>query len=214
MKKEMKSNPFDVILQAGIDYLRSAMFNIECYNEKYDSLMIDNNSLHERTSQQYEILSQLSKEEINILKEDSIFYKYIIENSVKLNKVLCELIRNIPTEYSYIIPPVSINTEKIIYGDSGEAEHMQFLRALVAEEKDIMKYNNIFRRSMDYLIMIENNDLEELKYPDFLEEKEFISKHNLTISDLRYITSFIDFIRNKQKGATFTEIICKITREE
>ena len=138
-KRELKSNPFDVLTQAAFEVARSALFfnsrykNADCFNTQdiYDLEMY-----FKRVEEQFDILSSLSQEEVDALRNMSYCCKD--NNVMRLNNLLFTEFSNMKTEYSESFPFISVEFEKFTLGeDSDEFKRRETLRGICDSDKEV-----------------------------------------------------------------------------
>lgn len=111
-------NPFDVIVEASIAYLRNQLFSVTRFNTEYD---VGNETrgqyLIDRINEQYEILSSMTNEEVELCRKASVIEKKS-QKQMKVNDFLFQWEQSFPTIYSECNPEYDPQLEQMFLGKS------------------------------------------------------------------------------------------------
>lgn len=138
-KKDLKSNPFDVLTQSAIELTRASLFfNARYRNKGYMDVqdIVEISAYYSRIKAQFDILKNMSQDEVDELRD--MAYCNNNGNLDRINKVLFDIFNDLRTEYSDSFPFVSIEFEKFTLGeDSKEFKRREYLRNLCDSNKEI-----------------------------------------------------------------------------
>lgn len=160
-KRELKSNPFDVLTQAAFEVARGALFfnsrykNVDCFNTQD---IYDLEKYFKRVQEQFDILSSLSQEEVDTLRGMSYINKD--GNMMRLNSMLFDELNKMKTEYSESFPFISVEFEKFTLGeDSDEFKRRETLRGICDSDKEIT--DKVLLNSEKVKELVKNHGVED-----------------------------------------------------
>ena len=199
---EFDGNPFDVILQASIEFLRASIFMITRYRTNIGSITKDEIMFAElisRINDELLILDSLDKEEVDKLREESLIYKHCKFNDV--NDFLFKFNNMIPTSWSHCVPRMTDEVEKIILSDEDLQErHKLYEVADQLLDKCGHDYNKAENLLMNVISLIDDSedpipsemDTSDSYDDTFVSIKNFITKNDIrTIEEVELMLSHI-----------------------
>ena len=182
------NNPFDVIIQSGISFLRGTLFDvIRCGSrDAADAGVEDKNYLILRIKSQYELLNKMTEEEREICRKNSVLLKS--GQHPAINDFLFELESSIPTIWSENVPELGTAVEKAILRDSPEVDRRCRMRELAKMKLVGMEYDeceNFFMKCLEAVGagLVGNDDATE-----------FVRKYGLDDDDINIMLSTIHHI--------------------
>lgn len=182
-EQKINGNPFDIIIQSAIMYLRGTLFDVIRY--RGDTIApTDETYLIDRIRSQYKLLNEMSDDEVKICKENSVLYKEC-RNHNEVNDFLFAFEQAIPTVWSECNPIYEPSMEKLFFGDSSDFYRRKELKKLT--EQKIKEFGGL--AECDHFLsncidVIDNSGLN----PD---AKKFVSEYMLSINDIELMKSVI-----------------------
>lgn len=128
---EVKGNPFDVIMQQSIAYLRENLFTVSRLGTDSENLLAPtfHKSVVKNIDDTKEILRSMTKEQLEKCREESVIMKYAGDSTfIELNNFLFALEKLFPTVWTECTPAYDDSLEKIFYGDSSDYYRRSGLR--------------------------------------------------------------------------------------
>lgn len=168
----LKSNPFDILIQAGLEIGRVSLIASSRLKNKNLPYMVFTEKTYkyliDRMVRCIKILNSIPKDELEICRENCLMSNN--EKQMELNEKMYNLFREFETEYSQTIPYLNDEMEAILYG----TESKMYKRHKTV--KDFFeKYKN------DYILSYENLS----DYVDFLDNGLNYCKKNLSWGDIK-----------------------------
>ena len=168
----LKSNPFDILIQAGLEIGRVSLIASSRLKNKNLPYMVFTEKTYkyliDRMVRCIKIHNSIPKDELEICRENCLMSNN--EKQMELNEKMYNLFREFKTEYSQTIPYLNDEMEAILYG----TESKMYKRHKTV--KDFFeKYKN------DYILSYENLS----DYVDFLDNGLNYCKKNLSWGDIK-----------------------------
>lgn len=193
--QKINGNPFDIIIQSAIMYLRGTLFDVIRYRGN-TIVPIDETYLIDRIRSQYKLLDEMSDDEVKICKENSVLYK-ACRNHNEVNDFLFAFEQAIPTVWSECNPIYEPSIEKMFFGDSSDFYRRKALKKLteqkIKEFGGLTKCDQFLSNCID---VIDNPGLNPVA-------KKFVSEYMLSINDIELMKSVI---RHKYQRKTRVDI--------
>ena len=201
----LKSNPFDVLIQAGLEIGRvSLIANSRLKNKNLLPYMDFTEETYKhlinRMAKCIEILNSIPEDELEICRKNCLMSDN--EKQMGLNEKMCTLFREFETEYSQTIPYLNDEMEAILYGTESEMykRHLA-LKKFFEKHKDesVFANNNLWhyidfldnKKDMSYCKEYnywDNNEVEAIFALDNLFEREL---KDVSIEDITYLQTLI-----------------------
>lgn len=206
---EIYGNPFDVIMEASIDYMRNSIFNVERYrNREVPINTSEGDYLIKRIKSQYEILDSMTDEQVEICRQNSVLAK---KNTrpMDVNAYLFDLEKSFPTIYSECNPKFEGPLEELFIG----SESSDYFRriGLATTVKDYLKrehgadkINALLSGATDYLdpnVHIEDI-ISETKLKEYAEGSKFAKDLKLEMSDVDFMKTVLKHAVDDRRGYT------------
>lgn len=207
-KVEVQGNPFDIIIQSSIEYLRDCFFNVARYRKEDNYVPSNENDTHliDRIKEQYNVLGNMTNDQVNILRTHSILYKEI--DFLKMNDFLFSISKAIPTVWSQCVPVFEPEVEMVLFGDSDDYKKRKKLKDLAIETakhfKDFQSFDYFLSKCIDFI------DRNDDSYGDNIKTDEFIKKHSLDIDDICIMQSAINKCLLKEDGRSVKQLMEKL----
>ena len=168
----LKSNPFDILIQAGLEIGRVSLIansRLKNMNLSYMDFTEETYKyLIYRMAKCIKILNSIPKDELEICRENCLMSNN--EKQMELNEKMCNLFREFETEYSQTIPYLNDKMEAILYGTESE---------IYKRHKTVKDFFEKYKN--DYILSYENLS----DYVDFLDNGLNYYKKNLSWGDIK-----------------------------
>lgn len=195
---DIKDNPFDIMMYASLELMRSVMFAARRYRNggiaeslwKSDEDVIDR--FVEMIHHQYSILNSVNQETIDFLRTHSYmggidYHKDFSDN----NKYILSMEKKLDTMYSHTIPCRDLEYEKVRL-ENDPATMMRLLsRQNLADKYGITKAKLYHLLDVlecpEGIITTTSEEEESVK-----QDKKFIEENRLTSDDIEYMISYVE----------------------
>lgn len=196
----LKSNPFDILIQAGLEIGRvSLIANSRLKNKNLPYMDFTEKTyqyLIDRMAKCIKILNSIPKDELEICRENCLMSNN--EKQMGLNEKMYNLFREFETEYSQSIPYLNDKMEAILYGTESEIykRHLTLKRFFEKhKDKPVFANNNLWHyidfldngKDMSYCKEYNywnNDEIEAIFALDNLFECEL---KDVSIEDITYL---------------------------
>lgn len=194
-EKEIKDNPFDVMLHHSLELTRSLLF--ACHRLKNpevpQTICTSKEEIEGYTSKIQEEFSKLmgmSDETVAMCRETSYYYHR--DKFEAMNKTLLEFERNMQTVYSKCVPSRNDRFEQVRLGrDSEEYKRMLELRKIIIESDDLSDKEDSYLKSLCDVI---SRPAECVKYwmteEELKKKQKIVEKYSLSENDIEYMLSY------------------------
>lgn len=208
---QIGGNPFDVIMECGVELLRNQIFNVLRIRTETEDFMTDNGYLVERIEKQYDIIRSLTDEEVNQLRKSSVLFTKI-DSAMSINDYLCALKRSFKTIWCETNPEFSEETEKIFLGGESSSDYIRRneLKKLTIhqlKQRGYEDFSEFLYRCIDVLDSNTPKEETEDNDPKTKEAKDFISEYVLSIQDVEFLKSVSEHYMKDEVG--FTESLLR-----
>ena len=195
---DIKDNPFDIMMYASLELMRSVMFAARRYRNggvaeslwRSDEDVIDR--FVEMIHHQYSILNSVNQETIDFLRTHSYmggldYHKDFSDN----NKHILSMEKKLDTIYSHTIPCRDLEYEKVRL-ENDPATMMRLLsRQNLADKYGITKAKLYHLLDVlecpEGIITTTSEEEESVK-----QDKKFIEENRLTSDDIEYMISYVE----------------------
>lgn len=206
---EVAGNPFDVIIEASISYLRNQMFSVSRYRTDID----DGNEtrgmyLIDRIRKQYEILDSMTDEQVEICRKNSVLAKKNAQ-PMDVNAYLFDLEKSFPTIYSECNPKFEGPLEELFIGSESSDYFRRIglattVKDYLKKERGEEKINALLSGATDYLdpnVHIEDIT-SEMKLKEYAEGSKFAKDLKLEMPDVDFMKSVLKHAVDDRRGYT------------
>lgn len=200
---EIYGNPFDVIMEASIDYMRNSIFNVERYrNREVPINTSEGDYLIKRIKSQYEILDSMTDEQVELCRQKSILFKKL-GNIMLITHTIFKFQQSFRTKYCECNPELDPEMEKLFFGE----ESSEYLRrkSLIDIVNEI--YNKTYKfDEIDELLSGAMNALDpNVKKEDstyqikqYEKGEEFVKLYCLEMKDVEFMKSTVQHMKDDQ----------------
>ena len=206
---EIHGNPFDVIMEASIEYMRNSIFNIERYRHRGCIAHVSKgDSLIEVINKQYEILDAMTDEEVELCRQKSILFKKL-GNIMLITHNIFKFKQSFRTKYCESNPELDPELEKLFFGeDSSEYLKRRYLINVVNEiynkTNDFNEINELISGSID--VLDTNVEKESIWFKPQLDQyekgEEFVKLHSLEMKDVYFMKSVVQHMNDDKYHIT------------
>lgn len=204
---EIYGNPFDVIMEASIDYMRNSIFNIERYRNREVPIGVqEGDYLIKRIKKQYEILDAMTDEEVELCRQKSILFKKL-GNIMLITHSIFKFQQSFRTKYCECNPELDPELEKFFFGE----ESSEYLRrkSLIDVVTEIYKktyqfdeIDEILSGAMDALDPNVKKGEFEYQTERYEKGEEFVKLYSLEMKDVEFMRSVVQHMKDDQNHTT------------
>ena len=201
-------NPFDVIIEESIEYMRNSIFNIERYRHRNCIAHVSGDGFIEIINKQYEILDAMTDEEVELCRQKSILFKKL-GNIMLITNNIFKLKQSFRTKYCECNPELDPELEKLFFGeDSSEYLKRRSLINIINEiynkTHNIDEISELISGSID--VLDPNVKKESIYFKSEIEKyeksEEFVKLHSLEMKDVYFMKSVVQHMNDDKYHIT------------